>query len=96
MIVAERDEADLEGAIEDALAVEDRWDRRRALRQLAGRIARVSVSVRVKGGWHPGDIAEPIGNYDESKEYWEHPWWIVRPGNYDPKTGLTLEGDQFV
>jgi CRISPR-associated endonuclease/helicase Cas3 len=95
LIVAERDGDDLEGAIEVALAVEDRWDRRRALRKLAGRIARVTVSVRVRGEWRPEDVANPLGRYDPSKPL-EHPWWIVRTGNYDPKTGLKLEGDSFL
>ncbi len=96
LIVAERDDGDLRSDIEEALEIPDRWDRRRALRKLAARIARVTVSVWAKKDWHPGQIADPLGNYDPSKEYWEHPWWIVRPGNYDPNTGLNLEGDQFV
>lgn len=96
LIVAERDEGDLVVDIEDALAVPDRWERRSALRKLAGRIARVTVSVWVKKDWHPGDIANPIGNYDGGKEFWKHPWWIVRPGNYSPKTGLKMEGDPFL
>jgi CRISPR-associated endonuclease/helicase Cas3 len=95
LIVAERDDNDLEDAIEGALAVEDRWDRRRALRKLAGRIARVSVSVRVRGGWRPEEVANPLGHYDSNKPL-EHPWWIVRPGNYDPRTGLSLEGGMFL
>ena len=95
VIVAERDDDDLKGAIEATLAVEDRWDRRRALRKLAGRIARVSVSVRVRSEWHPTDVADPLGRYDSDKPL-EHPWWIVRAGNYDPETGLRLEGDRFL
>jgi CRISPR-associated endonuclease/helicase Cas3 len=95
LIVAERDGDDLEGAIEVALAVEDRWDRRRALRKLAGRISRVSVSVRVRGEWHPTEVADPLGRYDSNKPL-EHLWWIVRPGNYDPETGLKLEGERFL
>jgi CRISPR-associated endonuclease/helicase Cas3 len=95
LIVAERDDDDLTSAIEAALAVEDRWDRRRALRKLAGRIARVSVSVRIRGEWHPEDVTNPIGRYDSNKPL-EHPWWIVRPDNYNPETGLRLEGDRFL
>jgi CRISPR-associated endonuclease/helicase Cas3 len=45
LIVAERDDGDLRADIEEALEILDRWDRRRALRKLAGRIARVTVSV---------------------------------------------------
>ncbi len=95
LIVAERDDNDLKGAIEDALAVEDRWERRRALRKLAGRIARVSISVRIRGEWHPTDVADPLGRYDSDRAL-EHPWWIVRSGHYDPETGLILEGDRFL
>jgi CRISPR-associated endonuclease/helicase Cas3 len=95
LIVAERDDENLTGAIEAALAVEDRWDRRRALRKLAGRIARVSVSVRVRDGWRPEDVANPLGHYDSNNPL-DHPWWIVRLGNYDPETGLRLEGDRFL
>lgn len=95
LIVAERDEGDLTADIEAALEVRDRWERRRALRRLAGRIARVTVSVWVKKGWHPTEIANPLGRYDSTKPL-EHPWWIVRSGNYDPKTGLETEGDLFL
>lgn len=95
LIVAERDEYDLKGAIEAALIIEDRWDRRRALRKLAGRIARVSVSVRVRGEWHPAHVAEPLGRYDPSEPL-RHPWWIVHPDNYDPETGLRLDGNNFL
>ncbi|MBX6764791.1 MAG: CRISPR-associated helicase Cas3' [Rubrobacteraceae bacterium] len=96
LIVAERDEGDLQSELEEALKIKDRWERRRSLRKLAGRIARVTVSVWARNDWHPGEIAEPIGNYNPDEPYWRHPWWIVRPGNYDPETGLILEGDIFV
>ncbi len=95
LIIAQRDDDDLKGDIEAALAIEDRWDRRRALRKLAGRIARVSVSVRVRGEWHPAHIAEPLGRYDPSEPL-KHPWWIVHPDNYNPETGLCLEGNNFL
>ena len=96
LIVAERDEGDLRSDLEETLEIVDRWERRRALKKLAGRIARVTVSVWARSDWHPGEIAEPIGNYRPDEPYWRHPWWIVRPGNYDPKTGLRLEGDIFI
>jgi CRISPR-associated endonuclease/helicase Cas3 len=96
LIVAERDEDDLESAIEAALAVEDRWDRRRALRKLAGRIAMVSVSVRVRGEWRPEQVANPLGPYYDSSKPLEHPWWIVHPDKYAPETGLRLDGHNFL
>lgn len=95
LIVAERDEGDLTADIEAARAVPDRWDRRRALRKLAGRIAQVTVSVWARKGWHPTDIANPLGYYDSDKPL-EHPWWIVHPGKYNPKTGLDTTGDPFL
>jgi len=95
LIVAERDDDDLKEDIERALAIEDRWDRRRTLRKLSGRIARVMVSVRVRGEWHPANIAEPLGKYDSSEPL-KHPWWIVHPHNYDPETGLRLDGNNFL
>ncbi len=96
LIVAERDEGDLRSDLEKTLEISDRWERRRALRNLAGRIAQVTVSVWARSDWHPGQIADPIGNYTPDAPYWRHPWWIVRPGNYDPETGLSLEGDIFL
>lgn len=95
LIVIERDGEDLKGAIEAALAIQDRWDRRRALRKLSGRIAMVTVSVRARGEWHPAHIAEPLGRYDPGDPLM-HPWWIVHPDNYDPVTGLLLEGNNFL
>ena len=95
LIVAERDDGDLRAGIEEALEIPDRWDRRRALRRLAGSIARVTVSVWVRGNWHPGELADPLGRYESSKPL-EHPWWIVRPGNYDPQRGLSLDANTFL
>ncbi len=96
LIVAERDEGDLVSDIEDALMVPDRWERRSALRGLAARIAQVTVSVWVRKDWHPGNIANPIGDFNPREDFWEHPWWIVREGNYSPQTGLEVEGDPFI
>jgi len=55
----------------------------------------VSISVRIRGEWHPTDVADPLGRYDSDRAL-EHPWWIVRSGHYDPETGLILEGDRFL
>lgn len=96
LIVAGRDEDDLEDAIRSALDVEDRWDRRRALRKLAGRIAMVSVSVRVREDWRPEQVANPLGTYYDSSKPFEHPWWIVHPDKYDLETGLRLDGHNFL
>lgn len=95
LLVAERDEEDLVADIKSALRVPDRWDRRRALRKLASRIAQVTVSVWVKDDWHPTDVADPIGE-DYPDKPLEYPWWIVRSGNYNPETGLILDGNNFL
>ena len=96
LIVASRDEGDLVSDIEKALAIADRWERRSALRSLAGRIARVTISVWVRKDWHPGDIAEPIGNYNSNEDFWKHPWWIVYPDRYTPERGIEMEGNPFL
>ncbi len=66
------------------------------MRKLAGRIARVTVSVWVRRDWRPEDIAEPIGNYKHNEEFWKHPWWIVYPDRYTPQKGIELEGNPFL
>ncbi len=96
LIVASRDEGDLVSDIEGALAIADRWERRSALRSLAGRIARVTVSVWVRKDWHAEEIAEPIGNYNRSEDFWKHPWWIVYSDRYTPEKGIETEGNPFL
>jgi CRISPR-associated endonuclease/helicase Cas3 len=65
--------------MEAASKVEDRWQRREAWRKLAGRIARVSVSIYAKRGFYPEDIAN----------HWQG-HWILREGYYDSRCGLIL------
>lgn len=96
LIVASRDEGDLVADLEEALAIPDRWERRSALRKLASRIARVTVSVWVRKDWHATEIAEPIGNYNSNEDFWKHPWWIVYPDNYTPERGIETESNPFL
>ena len=77
-IVIEQD-PELKGDMEEALAIKERWERRRALRNLAGRIARISVSVYANGKFNPADIARPIGSE-----------WLLDEGLYEKKRGLVL------
>lgn len=70
---------ELRGDLEAANKVEDRWQRREALRRLAGRIARISVSVYARTGFHPEDIAN----------HWQG-HWILKEGYYDSHRGLML------
>lgn len=77
-IVIEQD-PELKDDIEEALAISERWERRRALRNLAGRIARISVSVYANGKFNEADIAQPIGSE-----------WLLDEGLYENGRGLVL------
>lgn len=81
-VVVEQD-PELRSEMEAAAATEDRWRRREAWRRLAGRIARVSVSVFARRGFDPQDIAD----------FWCEQW-ILREGYYDSSRGLILPDDQ--
>lgn len=72
--------------IDEAIKVEDRWQRREAIRKLSGRIAMVSVNIYAKPGFHPGQIADLYMNN----------WWFLRDGYYSSKSGLSLEGDTMI
>jgi len=63
----------------------DRWKRREAWRKLAGRIARISVSIYARPGFHPQQIAD---------EYLGH--WILREGYYSSNRGLLVEGEALI
>ena len=71
----------LKEAMREANDIDDRWKRREAWRSLAGRIARISVSIFARSGFCPEEIAT---------EFLGH--WILREGFYDSDRGLTLEG----
>lgn len=77
-IVAHEDPGLIE-AIAEAHNIEDRWEKRRAIRKLAGRIGRVTVSVYAKRGWEPEDFADACG-----------PFWILRDEYYQSDRGLVL------
>lgn len=69
----------LKKEMEVASQVEDRWRRREAWRKLAGRIARISVTVYAKKGFMPEDIA-----------YQCHDQWVLKEGYYDSRRGLLV------
>lgn len=77
-VVIERD-FELRGILETALSIQDRWERRRALRSLAGRIAQITISVYARSGLMPDDIAEQMG-----------PLWLLQEGFYSSERGLDL------
>lgn len=84
-LVESQDEPDpgelpLREAISQALEIEDRWERRRAVRALGARIASLTVSVWARPGLEPAELAEPMG-----------PWWLLRPDFYEPNRGFTTE-----
>jgi CRISPR-associated endonuclease/helicase Cas3 len=82
-LVLAEDENWLRLDLESALTIADRWERRQALRALAGDLQQRSVSVYAKPGFHPQDYAESIG-----------PFWILDPQYYAADSGLELGLDQ--
>lgn len=81
LVVLERDPG-LAGALKAALAVADRWDRRAALRALAPRVARESVSVSRKV-WERVKRA-PIDKAGA--------WVALAPGEYHAVCGVDSRG----
>jgi len=60
--------------------IEDRWKRREAWRAIAGRIAKISISIYAKHGFDPQDVAV---------EYLGH--WILQDKFYSTERGLVLD-----
>jgi CRISPR-associated endonuclease/helicase Cas3 len=84
-IVIDQDPA-LKAELERVKQIEDRWQRRRALRNLSARIAAISVSVYVREDVRPERYAErdATGNF-----------WLLREEFYNENRGLDLtEGRQ--
>ncbi len=77
-----KEDAGLKDEMKRANKIEDRWKRREAWRAIAGRIAKISVSVYAKRGFDPQDIAtEYLGQ------------WILRDRFYSVDQGLVLDDD---
>ncbi|MGO8746923.1 MAG: CRISPR-associated helicase Cas3' [Thermoguttaceae bacterium] len=68
--------------IEQAWATADRWERRRALRALAPRIARVTVSAWRSRKYRPDDIADPFPDDAVTA------FWFLHDDAYDEEVGL--------
>ena len=77
-IVAKEDPGLIE-AIAEAHNTEDVWEKRRAIRKLAGRIGRVTISAYAKHGWEPEDFAYACGSF-----------WILKDEYYESECGLVL------
>ncbi|MDI6782185.1 MAG: hypothetical protein QME49_08805, partial [bacterium] len=72
----------LKSEMAKANKIEDRWKRREAWRAIAGRIAKISISVYAKPGFDPQDIAtEYLGQ------------WILQDRFYCEACGLVLDDD---
>jgi CRISPR-associated endonuclease/helicase Cas3 len=69
--------------IEQALKIQDRWKRRRALQLLSGKINERCVNVYKRAGFHPEDYAESLGYF-----------WILKAGYYTEDAGLDLKLDE--
>lgn len=80
-LVLEQDPT-LKHDLDEALKIKDRWQRRRALRALSGRIARITVSIYARRGFYPRDIADEYRNL-----------WLLKPGYYSTSRGLDLPQD---
>lgn len=76
-VVLDDDEPWLRDDLESALAIQDRWERRDAVRALAAAIQQRTVSVYAQHGFHPEAYADPLG--------W---FWILKSGYYSPDSGL--------
>jgi CRISPR-associated endonuclease/helicase Cas3 len=83
-IVLEDEEGNrLRSDIENALKIRERWQKRTALRNLAGQINERSVNVYERRGFHPEDYAEILGYF-----------WLLKPGYYTQEAGLDLGLDE--
>jgi CRISPR-associated endonuclease/helicase Cas3 len=86
--VVTQNEPKLRGELEAAQSVNDRWERRRAFRQLAARVARQTVSVYLRDGFDPSLYAEPFPPGKTGDEVW---FWLLEAGHYTAERGLDLE-----
>lgn len=80
-MVAEQDPS-LKDAMKEANRMEDRWERCEAWRRLSGRIARVSVHLYARPGFHCEEIATKFSGQ-----------WILKAGYYDSDRGILLESE---
>jgi len=69
--------------LQEALALEDKWERRSALRSLAGKLQKRTVTVYARSDLFPEDYAEPIG-----------PFWLLKDGYYSSNRGMDLKLDE--
>ncbi|MBM3300354.1 MAG: hypothetical protein FJY85_10405 [Deltaproteobacteria bacterium] len=83
IVRADPEAMNLVARLEQALSVKDRWERRSALRSLAGAIQKRSVSVFAPPEWDPREVAQPLG-----------PFWILREEYYSADSGIDLTREE--
>jgi len=69
--------------LREALTIEDKWERRSALRRLAGKLQKRTVTVYARADLFPEDYAEPVG-----------PFWLLQDGYYSSDRGIDLKLDE--
>lgn len=75
--------------LESTRAIPDRWERKRAFRALAPRIAVITVSITVaEKKLDPFDFGNPFPSEVKLEDAW---FWLVNPGIYDPDCGLDFQ-----
>ena len=84
-VVVEKD-SELRNELEQISIMSDRWERKRALRNLSPRIASITVSVYAKPEWQPEEFSYPdaTGNFH-----------LLSEGYYSPERGLDLEAQDL-
>lgn len=79
----------LRDALRAACTHPDRWERRRAMQRLGGRIAQITVSVSQRDDLDPSDYADPFPENARREDVW---FWLLRDGFYTPQRGIDLAG----
>lgn len=69
--------------LKETLEIEDRWERRSALRRLAGPLQKRTVTVYARPNLYPEHYAKSIG-----------PFWVLNDGYYSSERGLDLKLDE--
>ena len=75
----EKNDQPLKAAIVSALEVKSIWDRKRKIRSLQARIAKLTVSIWANNNIIPEEMAEPIGYY-----------YLLKNDFYTPGKGINL------
>ncbi len=65
--------------LESAFEIEDRWERKRSLGALRGRITKLTVSVWARPNFSPTDISDQLG-----------PWYLLNEGFYQKGRGIDI------